>query len=238
MPPNRYLRQTIPFEVGTWCCPRCHPSECPWCNRSKVRVKTECERNNRSSLSSWTAWVKTLCRTENTRPCKVLRSKRIRIYSTKAFVCDPTPMSCLWVAVPRHQLRTVHIPLRSMLWRTDTWNSNGCTCVWKLLLKRKGVWCVVITYGAVNFEVMDRMSFDFSDCFVRNLLRLNLLKDFVVVVSLLSIVEILSVLIFKISLSLSLSESFCDVLTLDVSFKVFVFWIMISLSLKKFGKSE
>ena len=62
-----------------------------------------------------------------------------------------------------------------------------------------------ITYGAVNFEVMDRMSFDFSDCFVRNLLRLNLLKAFVVVVSLLSIVEILCVLIFKISLSLSLS---------------------------------
>ena len=54
--------------------------------------------------------------------------------------------------------------------------------MWKLLLlgrEKKVCVCVVITYVAVNVEVMDRTCFDFFlDCFVRNLL--NVLKDFVV----------------------------------------------------------
>ena len=77
--------------------------------------------------------------------------------------------------------------------------------MWKLLLlKRKEKGLRKITYGAVNFEVMDRMSFDFSDCFVRNRLRLNLLKAFVVAVSLLSIFDSLCVVYELISFSLSL----------------------------------
>ena len=81
--------------------------------------------------------------------------------------------------------------------------------------KKKCV-CVVITYEAVNVEVMDRTCFDFFlDCFVRNLL--NVLKDFVV--SLLNIFDFFFFSCVRISNLESLCESFSDVFRT----KVFVF---------------
>ena len=108
---NQYLRRTIPFVVDARYCPRSRPLRLPWWNKNSARVKTGCGYNNRSLLWSWTVWTKRFCRTENTMPCKVRRSKQIQRYSTTTYACDPTQTTtCSWATVQRRQLQTAHIP--------------------------------------------------------------------------------------------------------------------------------